>query len=177
MSQHSSLHEPVPVDREGSPEFCNASFSLNSGMHVSRRILARRLADYHSSIAERGERQTLTTRDGSDSMLKTKVPIRYLLLTTNLRNPQPMMCSSRTKSNPRNRHSGRKDAASTYQDSSCNAANDGRDSRNETIVLVAQDSDEPRQQATVEQETMLIRELSRLKGAPSTCCLQRRTQE
>ena len=42
--------------------------------------------------------------------------------------------------------------------------------KSETFVLVAHDRGEPRQQATVEQEkTMLTPELSRLKGAPSTC--------
>ena len=46
-------------------------------------------------------------------------------------------------------------------------------------LLVAHDRGETRQQATVEQEkTMLKPELSRLKGAPSTCvCSVCRTQE
>ena len=92
----------------------------------------------------------MTTRDGSDAMLKTKLPIGYLLLETNLRNSQPMLCSSRTKSNPPNRH---------------------REQGNPEQLPPGW-SRQRRTQTTSHSRTgitMLKPELSRLKGAPSTC--------
>ena len=122
------------------------------------------------------ETRTLTTPDGSDQMKATA------------ENYATLVCSTHA-------HETRNCATLNVADmeglttSSCNWANSGTKRHGKArhrcegienvIGLVAHDHDEPRQQATVEQEkTMLTQELSRLKGAPSTCvCSVRRTQE